>query len=157
MMMAYGMFVFALDSAPYQQLQRQTRWRHDSQSRVGARPARQFLGPGDDTITLSGRLLPELTGGQQNLDDLRSMADRGLAWPLVEGTGVNYGVYVIESLDEDKSVFFRDGLAQQIDFNLALARVDDDRRVQIGTLGPQDIDALALGRNIGRGLRTLLG
>lgn len=48
MMMAYGMFVLSLSTAPYQKLRRQMKWRHESQGRVGVRPARQFLGPGDD-------------------------------------------------------------------------------------------------------------
>ena len=60
MMMALGMFVFSLPTLAYQDLQRQTSWRHPSSSRVGSRPARQFTGAGDDTITLSGLLLPEL-------------------------------------------------------------------------------------------------
>ncbi|EWH00552.1 phage tail protein [Halomonas sp. BC04] len=139
MMMAYGMFVFGLSTAAYQELQRQTNWRHASQSRVGARPSRQYLGPGEDTITLTGTLLPEFTGGQQNLDELRRMANEGRAWPLIEGTGRNYGLYVIESLNERKSRFFRDGAASQIEFDITLQRIDDDRRERLGVL-----DAAAL-------------
>ncbi len=125
-MMSFGMFVFGLSTAAYQELQRQTIWRHQAQARVGRRPARQFLGPGKDTITLTGTLLPQFTGGQQNLDQLRSMADQGAAWPLIEGTGRYYGLYVIESLNERKSNFMRDGIAQQIEFDLSLQHVDDD-------------------------------
>ena len=32
-------------------------------NRIGARPAYQYLGPDDETTTLSGVLLPEVTGG----------------------------------------------------------------------------------------------
>ena len=134
MMMVYGLFVFSLSTAAYQEFQRQTSWRHQSQSRVGARPARQFLGAGDDTITLTGTLLPEFTGGQASLDALREMADQGRAWPLIEGTGVNYGLYVIESLNERKSRFFRDGAAAQIEFDLTLQRIDDERRELLGVI-----------------------
>ncbi|RCV89711.1 phage tail protein [Billgrantia montanilacus] len=134
MMMAYGLFVFGLGTAAYQELQRQTNWRHASQSRVGARPSRQFLGPGEDTITLTGTLLPEFTGGQSNLDELRRMANEGKAWPLIEGTGRNYGIYVIENLNERKSRFFRDGAASQIEFDITLQRIDDDRRDRLGVL-----------------------
>ncbi|MBB3185781.1 hypothetical protein FHR95_003374 [Halomonas fontilapidosi] len=134
MMMAYGMFVFALNSAPYQELQRQSAWRHEGQGRIGKRPARQFLGPGDDTITLTGTLLPHFTGGQQNLDQLRQMAAEGAAWPLIEGNGTFYGLYVIESLNENKSHQMRDGSAQRIGFSLTLQRVDDDRADLLGSL-----------------------
>ncbi|MCE8023661.1 phage tail protein [Billgrantia aerodenitrificans] len=134
MMMTYGLFVFRLGTVPYQELQRQTDWRHPGQSRVGARPARQFLGPGEDTITLTGTLLPEFTGGQRHLDELRRMAGDGKAWPLIEGTGKNYGLFVLESLNERKSKFFRDGAAGQIDFDMTLQRIDDDDHERLAVL-----------------------
>jgi uncharacterized protein len=145
MMMTLGLFVFGLNTAAYQELQRQAVWRHAAQGRVGARPARQFLGPGDDTITLAGTLLPELTGGQPHLNELRRMAGDGDAWPLIEGTGAYYGLYVIESLGERKSRFFRDGAASQIEFDMTLQRVDDSERERLATL---DATALRLIRGM---------
>ncbi|ACO79880.1 Phage P2 GpU protein [Azotobacter vinelandii CA] len=134
MMMALGQFVFSLSTLAYQEFQRQTDWRHGSTSRIGVRPARQFLGPGDDSITLPGVLLPELTGGIPSLDEVREMADTGRAWVLVEGTGRLYGLWVIESLSETRSLFFSDGTARRIEFSLVLKRVDDDRIDLLGTL-----------------------
>lgn len=46
MMMSLGTFVFSLQTAAYQQLQRQMSWRHPASERVGARAARQYVGPG---------------------------------------------------------------------------------------------------------------
>lgn len=142
MMMAFGMFVFGLSTAAYQELQRQTAWRHAAQGRVGARPTRQFLGPGEDTITLTGTLLPQFTGGQQNLDQLRAIANQGAAWPLIEGNGSYYGLYVIESLRESKSRPMRDGTAQQIEFTLVLQRIDEDRADMLGIYGNLGMRAL---------------
>lgn len=126
MMMALGFFVFGLYTVPYQQLQRSMAWRHPSVSRVGLRPARQFLGPGDDTITLSGVLYPELTGGKISLAALKAMADEGRSWPLIEGTGLFYGLYVIEEISQTDSVFFPDGAPRKIEFTLRLTRTDDE-------------------------------
>ncbi|MCJ8287094.1 phage tail protein [Halomonas sp.] len=134
MLMALGMFVFQTRSVPYQQLQRATQWRHANQSRVGDRPAYQFVGPGADTITLSGTLLPEFTGGRLDLDEIRDMADEGKAWPLVEGTGRQYGLWVITGVNETSSTFFRDGAAQKIEFTITLEHVDDQRTDLIGNL-----------------------
>ena len=134
MLMALGMFVFQTRSVPYQQLQRATQWRHASQSRVGDRPAYQFVGPGADTITLSGTLLPEFTGGRLDLDEIRDMADEGKAWPLVEGTGRQYGLWVITGVNETSSTFFRDGAAQKIEFTITLEHVDDQSTDMIGNL-----------------------
>lgn len=132
MLMALGQFVFMTQTLPYQELGRTTQWRHPSQSRIGERPARQFLGVGDDTITLTGTLLPEFTGGRLSLDELRDMADRGKAWPLVEGTGRIYGFWTIESINERSSTFFYDGLAQKIEFTIVLQHVDDPTPQLIG-------------------------
>ncbi|MHC8326009.1 phage tail protein [Pseudomonas sp. LB1P83] len=132
MMLALGMFVFSLSTAAYQTLQRQTEWRHASNSRVGAAPARQFVGRGDDAITLPGVILPELAGTTLSLDALRLMANTGKAWPMVEGSGRIYGLWVIDSLSETKTVFFRDGTPRRIEFNLSLKRIDDDSIDLIG-------------------------
>lgn len=142
MMMALGQFVFSLSTLAYQEFQRQTDWRHGSTSRIGARPARQYLGAGDDSITLPGVLLPELTGGLPSLDEIREMADTGKAWVLVEGTGRIYGLWVIESLSETHSLFFADGTARRIEFSLVLKRIDDDRIDLLGTLDGTATDLL---------------
>lgn len=125
-MMALGLYIFSLHTVPYQQLQRQLSWRHPSQSRIGKRPARQYAGPGDDTITLSGVLYPEVTGGRISLAALETMADTGKAWPLIEATGIYYGLYVIEEISQTSTLFFPDGAARKIEFSLKLSRVDDE-------------------------------
>lgn len=143
MMMALGLFVFGLPTVPYQQLQRQLVWRHPANSRVGARPTRQFIGRGDETITLSGVLFPELTGGRVSLAALEAMADSGKAWPLIEGTGLFYGLYVIEEQATTHSEFFPDGAPRKIEFTLKLARVDDDPN-RLGTATSQILSLLDL-------------
>lgn len=134
MMMALGMFVFSVETIAYQEFQRQTDWRHGSTSRIGTNPARQFLGRGDDSITLPGVLLPALAGSQLSLDALRMMGDTGKAWPLVEGSGKIYGLWVIESLSDTRTIFFRDGAARRIEFTLKLTRIDDGRIDLLGSL-----------------------
>ena len=145
MMMALGMFVFSLRTAAYQELQRQTDWRHASNNRIGAAPARQFVGRGEDTITLPGIILPELAGSALSLDALRLMADTGKAWPMIEGSGRIYGLWVIESISETRTLFFSDGTPRRIEFNIALKRTDDGLLEKIGM-------GIAAGVNLIRGL-----
>ena len=133
MMLALGMFVFSLHTAAYQEMQRQTDWRHPSTNRVGAQPARQFLGRGEDAITLPGVLLPELAGTVLSLDALRTMADTGKAWSLVEGSGRVLGLWVIEKITETRTLFFPDGAARRIEFSIELKRIDDGRVDLIGS------------------------
>jgi len=127
MMMSLGQFVFSLNTLAYQDLQRQTSWRHAANSRVGARPARQFVGPGDDTITLSGMVAMEFSNGIASLDEIRTMADAGKAWPLVDGAGYVYGQWVIEGLNTTNTLFMSNGVPRRVEFQLSLTRVDDNR------------------------------
>lgn len=132
MMLALGMFLFERRTAPYAEMKRSQSWRHPKQNRVGRRPARQFIGEDDDLITLSGELRPELTGGRITLDVLRAMAGTGKAWPLVEGNGRMYGLWIIEKIDETSTEFFKDGTPKKITFTIELARTDESRIEVLG-------------------------
>lgn len=127
MMLALGMFVFSLHTLAFQELQRQTDWRHATSNRVGAQPARQYVGRGEDQITLPGVLMPELVGDLVSLDELRGMANTGKNWPLVDGTGRMRGLFVIESLSETQTLFFQDGTPRRIEFSLTLKRIDEGK------------------------------
>lgn len=129
MLMSLDQFVFGLSTLAYTELQRQTQWKHRNSSRVGARDARQFSGPGDDTITLNGTLSPELTGKLSSLKELEAMADAGEAYAMVDGAGNVYGAFVIESMNQTQKLHFEDGTPRLIEFSISLARVDDDRAV----------------------------
>lgn len=124
-MLTLGLFAFSMPTAAYQELQRRTSWRHGRTSRFGARPASQFQGPDDDTITLSGLILPGAMGAMKSLADLRAMGDEGAAWPLVTGYGENLGAWVIDSLDETQTLILDDGRPRKADFTISLHRVDD--------------------------------
>lgn len=125
MMMSLDQFVFGLDTLAYQELQRQTQWKHRNVSRVGARDARQFVGPGEDTITLNGMLAPELTGSLDSLDELRTMADTGDSYVLVDGTGLVFGAFVIESMSESQTFHDDEGVPRRVEFTINMTRVDD--------------------------------
>lgn len=125
MLMTYGTFVFSLSTLAYDRLQRQMSWRHAASERVGARAARQYLGPGEETIDLQGTVVAELAWDLLSLDDLRVLADAGLPQALVEGTGRVYGGYVITGLSETRREFFNDGTPRLIDFQLQLTRIED--------------------------------
>lgn len=137
MMMALGMFVFMLQTVPYQDFQHQMAWRHPSNARIGLRPVSQFLGPDEESITLSGVLYPELTGGKASLMALQLMAETGKAWSLIEGNGAIHGMFVIENLSRTKSIFFSDGSARKIEFTLTLKRTDESLKEMFGDLSQQ--------------------
>lgn len=133
MMMIIGMFVFRISTAAYQQLVQKTEWRHAQNSRVGTLPAYQFLGRGENTITLSGSIVPEF-GNQKSLIQLSNMADRGKAYPLICGNGRVWGQYVIESINETHSVFFKNGTARKVDFTIELKQTSTPKTLKDNTL-----------------------
>jgi len=145
-MMGLGYFVFNVHTVPYQSQQHDMTWRHPTNSRVGARPASQFIGPGEETMTLSGVLVPEITGGRISLDLLRKMADTGKAYPLIEGTGIFHGLFVIESIITTKTELFSDGAARRIEFSMKLNRADENDR---GLLGVLDVGGIDFGSTLG--------
>ena len=142
MLFSLGQFTFGLQTLPTDQLRRVAAWRHPSSSRVGARPARQFVGRGDETINLSGVLAPEFAGSMRSLEALRKMADSGKAWALVSGGPPCevFGAFVIENLTETRSVLIDTGAARRIEFDLQLMRVDDERAEPSGGVDPWPVD-----------------
>lgn len=123
MMMILGMFVFTLKNITYQNLNQKTKWRHASNSRIGAMPAYQFLGRGENTITLSGSIMPSFKGSPKSLVSLSNMADKGKAYPLIGGNGKVWGQYVIESIEQTDTIFFKDGTPRKIDFTMELIQI----------------------------------
>jgi len=129
-MMALGQFLFSLDTLSYEQMQRSTEYRHPANSRVGAMPARQYIGQGEDRITLSGCQVPEFKGDRKSLEQLRGMAAAGSAYALVRGNGGAdnvLGAWVIENVQETGNIFIAEGVPRKVEFSLSLARVDDSR------------------------------
>lgn len=136
MMAALGQFAFSLPTLAYQELRRSTEWRWPTNSRVGARPARQFVGQGEESITLTGLQVPEFMGERLALQTLREMGDAGSAYSLTTGAGEVLGAWVIERVEETGTLFIREGVARRVEFTLELKRVDDSQADPSG--GVQD-------------------
>jgi len=137
MMLTLGLFVFQLQTVPYQSLQRDVDYRWPANNRVGLRPLPQFLGVNEEKITLSGVLMPEITGGRLSLMALNLMADEGKAWPLLEGSGTIYGMFVVNSVSETHTEHFFNGAARRIEFTLTLTRVDESLAAMFGDMKAQ--------------------
>ncbi|MBB4835457.1 phage tail protein [Acinetobacter schindleri] len=134
MMMIFGMFVFSIPTATYQSLQRSTNWRHASNSRYGAAPAYQYTGPGEDTITLDGSIVPEF-GSQLSLTALRLMGNTGKSFPLIAGNGKIYGMWKLDSVDETQTYFFSNGKPRKVEFSLKLSKTKSAGSLVSGVLG----------------------
>ncbi|EEA8677251.1 phage tail protein [Salmonella enterica subsp. enterica] len=139
MMMVYGMFVFELKTLPHQQLQQHKTWRHVKNERINRSASWQYIGAGDDQITLSGVLYPEITGGEVSLSVLTTQAYTGRPWPLIDGVGQIYGMYVITGLKTTRSELDRYGKAKKIEFSICFQRCDEDMRERLQSSSVSDL------------------
>ena len=125
-MLALGAFRFSLPTAAYQEFVRTAAYRWPAQARLGRRPARQYAGPGDETITLAGTIYPHYRGGFGQIDAMRAEAGTGRPLRLVTGAGVVLGLWAITRIEETQQAFWDDGRPRRIDFRLELAAYGED-------------------------------
>jgi phage tail protein len=122
-MMALGDLRFSISTAAYTELERTSDYRHPTVDRIGSKPARQFIGAGDDQIQLSGTIYPAFRPQRQGLAQvsiMRQEAEKGEPLLMVDGRGRVWGEYVILSIRERQTTFFSDGSPRKIDFDMAL-------------------------------------
>lgn len=124
-MLALGDYRFGIATAAYQDLQRTNAWRWPTVERIGARPASQYVGPGEETIEISGCIYPHFRGGLGQLEAMRAEAAKGVPLVLVDGTGKVWGKYVITEVREGQKTFFSNGAPRAQDFNLTLQAYGD--------------------------------
>ena len=135
-LMTLGGYVFSTDSAAYDELRRDAEYRWPEQERIGRSPARQWLGPGRETIELSGAIYPESRRAEAELDALRAEAGTGEPLRLTLGTGEILGLWTIERISSTGSFFLPGGAPRKAEFRVRLAYYgadNDDGRV--GFLG----------------------
>jgi len=125
-MLALGPYRFSVGTAAYQNLKHSAAYRWPMQERLGRLPARQFVGAGDETISLDGSIYPHYKGGLGQLDSLRAIAGQGLPLRLTDGRGIAWGQWCVTQIDETQTVFFADGTPRKVDFSLTLARYGED-------------------------------
>lgn len=128
MLMSLGQFIFKTDTLTFNEIQRQRAWNYAENAVAKGRSKKQFIGPAEDVISLPGLIYQEYGFGTRiALDQLATLADQGEGLVLMDGTGYLYGVYVIDGIDETKSILLFEGVPRKIDFTLKLSRIDDDK------------------------------
>ncbi|UIJ38530.1 phage tail protein [Desulfobaculum bizertense] len=116
-MMKIGDYAFSVNRAAYQSFERSTAYAWAAQERMGREAALQFVGVGEDAVTLTGVVF---SGGPAQAEKMRQEAAQGKPLLFVDGTGKIHGLWVIVSVGETGSVFFADGVARKTEFTLKL-------------------------------------
>ncbi len=66
-----------------------------------------------------------------SLSLLTTQAYTGRPWPLIDGVGHIYGMYVLTETNTTRSELDRYGKAKKIEFSLTLERCDEDLRERL--------------------------
>lgn len=91
---------------------------------VGRRAVKQWMGPGDETLRLSGSIWPEIQlPGLFKIDDIGAMANTGQALPFALATGQYLGMWGIANTTKSSGEFMHFGFPGEITFEIELERV----------------------------------
>lgn len=96
---------------------------------MGGLQPREFMGEADESITISGQLLPTRLGGLTELELAYSLSTSGTKVPLMRGDGRMLGWYVIEKVSEQHSDLTRFGVGFVVRYTLSLTKVSTDGAV----------------------------
>lgn len=124
-MMTLGGFQFGVSTAAYQELKRTTEYLWPSQQLFGSAPAVQYVGKGDESISLPGVIYPEWNGGTGQVEAMRALAERKQPLLMIDGRGNVLGNWVIERVEESQAVFAQAGVARKQDFTISLKKFSD--------------------------------
>lgn len=119
-LLALGSYRFSVSTGGYQKLQRSTNWRWPETHRIGVKPGLQYVGPGDDTISLDGTIYPHYRGGLRQIDHMRAQAGLGQPLALTTGFGRYLGMFAITKIKEDQTYLMSDGAPRKITFDIDL-------------------------------------
>ena len=124
MLMQLGTVTFEVWPLNIEEYDRETGFDFVSKDVMGGRRPREAMGEGDETMTLSGKILPSHFGGLGNLEELQTMMQSGMAQKLVRGDGKNLGWFTIDKIRERSRFLDRHGVGREIVFDVALTASD---------------------------------
>ncbi|WP_236179295.1 phage tail protein [Pseudomonas mosselii] len=119
-------YYFNLDTAAFDQLRRQTRFRWAGQERLSRANAQQAVSLGEESINIRGAIFPGFKGGLGQLQTLRSIGRQLLPLSLTTGYGEVLGTWCLTSIEEEQSVLLAGGIPRKQGFSLEFVSYGQD-------------------------------
>ncbi|MBC3437359.1 phage tail protein [Pseudomonas sp. BW16M2] len=119
-------YYFNLDTAAFDQLRRQTRFRWAGQERLSRESAQQAVSLGEESINIRGAIFPGFKGGLGQLQALRSIGRQLLPLSLTTGYGEVLGTWCLTSIEEEQSVLLAGGIPRKQGFSLEFVSYGQD-------------------------------
>ena len=121
-MMLLGGAVFSVNTTTYDRITRAARFQWQSIQVIGRRPVYQYLGHGENSITMNGRVYPGQYGSRAQLLILEKSAGLGIPMPLFTGGGLTLGAWCITAYSEIEGEPLQSGSSRRIDFTVELVQ-----------------------------------
>jgi uncharacterized protein len=124
MLLQIGALQFALAPLNAHEIDRQAKADYVDKKIISRPPVYEYMGDGEDTITVRGRLFPFKTGGLGAVELAYTIMESGAPQMVVRGDGKVYGWFVIVSINERAEYLAPDGVGQLIGVEVELKRAD---------------------------------
>ncbi|WP_252180214.1 phage tail protein [Endozoicomonas sp. 4G] len=121
-MMILGATVFSVNGNTYDKLTKSTNFSWASQTVIGRQPVYQYLGHGENTINIEGKIYPGQYGSRLELMILEQSAGLGIPMPFFCSSGLSLGAWCITSFKEVDTCFMDTGDPRSIDFTIGLVQ-----------------------------------
>lgn len=119
---ALGPFAFEAHGFGLTDISRSTNTSWASIQVAGGMGQLQWTGGDSDSLTIKGVLFPHEFGGLESLAGIRAAAESGTPLMFVNFAGQIFGLHVIESISEDRTLLDRDGRPLRNAYSLSLKR-----------------------------------
>lgn len=119
-------YYFNLDTAAFDQLRRQTRFRWAGQERLNRENAQQAVSLGEDTINIRGAIFPGFKGGLGQLQALRGVGRQLLPLSLTTGYGEVLGTWCLTSIEEEQGALLAGCIPRKQGFSLEFVSYGQD-------------------------------
>ncbi|WP_085748137.1 phage tail protein [Pseudomonas sp. R45(2017)] len=122
--MALGSFIFGLSrDFAYSTLARKSDGGWTDLQILNSKPRSHQTGQKPESLTISGTSMYAV--GMERLDELRALQALRAPLPLIDGIGRNWGLWRINSIDENQSEVIDDGTAMVIKWVIGLSEFNN--------------------------------
>ena len=126
-LLAWGPHYFTIGSMSYEELRQRAEGRWEKHAIIGRRPAGQYLGPGEEPVTVQGTVYPlAMMGGEDaQVQAIMSDCSTGQVYSLISASGDVMGPYRLERCDATGTYPDPGGNNQKIAYSFEFHPHDD--------------------------------